>query len=349
VNTPSFTLGQIAERLGCAPPASGVDRVITGLAGLETATSSELSFLGSKKYLPQFAATSAAAVLVTRSVGVGAGSNGPAVLLVDNADLAMASVLAMFAPPVPRPGAGADASARIDPTARLAEGVAIGPFAVVGARCRIGPRSVLHAGVFLGDDVSIGEDCELFPHVIVRERITIGNRVVIHANSVLGTDGFGYRWDGKRHAKIPQIGTVIIEDDVEIGSCVCIDRAKFGVTRVGRGCKLDNLVQIAHNVILGPHCVIAGESAVAGSAQLGAGVMLGGHSAVRDHVKLGDGCIGIGRAGIARDFPPHTVVSGNPAVPNRQNLREQIAVRELPELIRQVQRLQEQVDRMEKK
>src|SRR5439155_19537845 len=140
----------------------------------------------------------------------------------------------------------------------------------------------------LGDDVTVGEDCVLFPHVVVRERIIIGSRVTIHAGSVLGTDGFGYRWDGAKHAKVPQIGTVVIEDDVEIGSCVCVDRAKFGATRVGRGSKIDNLVQVAHNVTIGPHCILAGQAGTAGSASLGTGVMLGGQCAVKDHTTMGD-------------------------------------------------------------
>lgn len=339
-----FTLGQIAARLGCqAPPPSSAGIAIAGPASLEEAGPSDISLLASKRYLRQFATTKAAAVLVTRSVELPPASGGPVVLLVDDAEEAMIRVLEMFAPPVPRPPAGVDPSARVDASAELADDVRVGPFAVVGARCRIGSRTVLHAGVFLGDDVTVGPDCELFPHVTVRERITIGHRVIIHANSVLGADGFGYRWNGKQHAKIPQIGTVIIEDDVEIGSCVCIDRAKFGVTRVGRGSKIDNLVQVAHNVVIGPHCILAGQSGVAGSARLGSGVALGGQCAVRDHVQLGDGAAVAACAGVAADVPPATAVGGAPAVLNRQFLREQAALRHLPDLIRQVRKIQEEL------
>ena len=170
--------------------------------------------------------------------------------------------------------------------------VRVGPFVSVGERSRLGDNVVLHPGVFVGDDVEIGDDCELFPQVVVRERISIGKRVIIHAGSVLGSDGFGYRWDGKQHTKIPQIGRVIVEDDVEIGSCVCIDRAKFSTTRIGKGTKIDNLVQIGHNVQTGPHCIIVGQVGLAGSVKLGAGVVLGGQSAVRDHITLGDGADG---------------------------------------------------------
>ena len=152
---------------------------------------------------------------------------------------------------MPRPPPGIDTTARVAPDALLNDDVAIGPYVIVGGRAQIGRGSVLHAGVYIGDDVTIGEDCRLYPHVVIRERIAIGNRLIIHAGSVLGTDGFGYRWDGQKHAKVPQIGTVIIEDDVEIGSCVCIDRAKFSTTRIGRGTKIQDLLMAEDKVYAG--------------------------------------------------------------------------------------------------
>src|SRR5581483_1810630 len=179
--------------------------------------------------------------------------------------------------------------------------------------------------------------------------ITIGNRVIIHAGSVLGTDGFGYRWDGTKQAKIPQIGTVIIEDDVEIGSCVCIDRAKFAETRVGRGTKIDNLVQIGHNVVIGPHCIVCGQAGMAGSVKLGAGVVLGGQSAVRDHITMGDGSMLAACSGVMDDVEPKQIISGLPALPHRQSLREQGALRRLPELITQVRKLQEEIEELKKR
>jgi UDP-3-O-[3-hydroxymyristoyl] glucosamine N-acyltransferase len=196
----------------------------------------------------------------------------------------------------------------------------------------------------VGSDVTIGDDCELFANVVVRERVTIGSRVVIHAGAVLGSDGFGYRWDGQRHAKVPQIGTVIVEDDVEIGSCACIDRAKFAATVIGRGSKIDNLVQIAHNVKIGPHCLIAGQAGLAGSVTLGAGVVLGGGVGLRDHIELGDGAMVAASSGVAADVPAGEVVAGTPALPRRQALREQAALRRLPDLVTQVRKLQEQID-----
>jgi UDP-3-O-[3-hydroxymyristoyl] glucosamine N-acyltransferase len=330
--------------LNCAPPPEG-DRVITGMGTLGEATESDLSFLGSDAYLNQLTSTRAAAVIVQKRVKLPPGQ-GRLVFVVDDADLAVARVLERLAPPVPRPPAGVDRSARIAETAQIADGVAIGPYVIIGDHSRIGRGTIIHPNVTIGSDVQIGENCEIFPNVVVRERITIGSRVTIHASSVLGTDGFGYRWDGTQHVKIPQVGTVIVEDDVEIGSCVCIDRAKFSSTRIGRGTKIDNLVQIGHNVQVGPNCIIVAQCGVAGSARLGQGVVLGGQSAVRDHVTVGDGAMSAACSGIAEDVEPKAIVSGTPALPHRQSLREHAALRRLPDLVVHVRKLEEEVARL---
>ncbi|MGH7215232.1 MAG: UDP-3-O-(3-hydroxymyristoyl)glucosamine N-acyltransferase [Tepidisphaeraceae bacterium] len=348
------TLGEIASLLGVPlQPVSETGRAIAGVAALEEASTTDLSFLGSDQFLKQFEVTRAAAVIVDRRVklpamNTGAGSRA-AVLVVDDAELAIARVLELFAPPVSRPPVGIDAAARVDLSARIGEGCAVGPFVVVGRNARVGHGCVLHAGVFIGDDVTIGDKSEIFPGVVVRERITIGSRVVIHAGSVLGTDGFGYHWDGQRHAKIPQIGTIVVEDDVEIGSCVCVDRAKFSTTRIGRGTKIDNLVQIGHNVQIGAHCIIVGQAGLAGSVKLGAGVVLGGQCAVRDHTVLADGAMVAACSGVMKDVEPKMIVSGLPALPHRQSLREQAALRHLPELREQVKRLQEELESLKKR
>jgi UDP-3-O-[3-hydroxymyristoyl] glucosamine N-acyltransferase len=339
-----FSLSQVAALLN-VPMPPGPDRVFASLATLDEATEADLSLLGSEAYLKRFLSTRAGAVIVARRLRLPPDHN-KLILVVDDVELATARILEMLAPPVPRPPPGIDPSARVDASASIDATAAIGPYVIVGRRSRIGPASVLHGGVFVGDDVVIGERCEIFPHVVIRERITIGNRVIIHAGSVLGTDGFGYRWDGRRHAKVPQIGTVIIEDDVEIGSCVCIDRAKISATRIGQGTKIDNLVQIGHNVQVGPHCIIVGQAGVAGSARLGARVVLGGQSAVRDHVSIGEEAMVAACSGIAEDVEPRTVVSGLPALPHRQSLREQAALRRLPALVDQVRKLQDELDKL---
>ena len=341
------SLAEIAQLLGLPAPAGAAEVRIAGIATLEEAGATDLSFLGTDRYLPQFLATGAAAVIVQKRVKLPPDLRKP-VLLVDDADLSAARIAEFFAPPIPRPPAGIDRSAHVAPTATLGEGVALGPNVVVGPGARIGARSVLHPNVVIGGDTVIGEECELFPNVVIRERCTLGNRVVIHAGSVIGSDGFGYRWDGAKHAKIPQIGVVIIEDDVEIGSCVCVDRAKFSATRIGRGSKIDNLVQIAHNANLGPHCIMAGQSGVAGSVSLGAGVILGGQCAVRDHVHMADGSMLGPCSGAMEDVDAKQIVTGLPAIPHRQFLREQAAMRHLPELRSEVRKLTEQLEELKK-
>ncbi len=342
----SLTLAQVAELLGVETPADA-QRVVRGIATLAEAKADELSFLGSDQYVKHFADTKAAAVIVHKRVRLPQGA-ATAVFVVDDADLAVARILDHFAPTVARP-MGIDPTAKINATAHVGENAAIAAYVVVGARCRIGRNTILHPGVVIGDDVSIGDDCVLHPNVVIRERITIGHRVIIHASAVLGSDGFGYRWDGKRHGKIPQIGTVIVEDDVEIGSCACIDRAKFSTTRIGTGSKIDNLVQIGHNVQVGPHCIIVGQAGLAGSVTLGAGVVLGGQSAVRDHIHMGDGAMLAACSGVMEDVEPKQIVSGLPALPHRQSLREQGALRRLPDLVTQVRKLQETVNALQAK
>lgn len=340
------SVAEIAAILNVPVRGDG-NRRISGIAGLLDAGPDQISVLASHNYLDQFSRTRAGAVIVHKRVKLPAGVKQP-VLIVEDVDLAVAKVLEMFAPPVPHPPRGIDPATRVAPDAVLEDEIAVGFNVSIGRRSQIGARTVLHPGVVVGDDVIIGQDCAIFPNVVIRERITIGNRVVIHAGSVLGSDGFGYRWDGTKHAKVPQIGTILIDDDVEIGSCVCIDRAKMGVTRIGRGTKIDNLVQVAHNCVIGPHCIIVGQVGLAGSVTLGAGVVLGGQTAVRDHITIGDAAMAAARSAIHEDVDSKSVVSGMPALPHRQSLREQAALRRLPELLTQVRKLQEEVERLKR-
>ena len=340
------TLNEIARLLGCTPPANG-GRLVASVASLADAGPEDLSVVSSDRYAKAFARTAAMAVIAGKRVRMPA-STKP-VFRVDDAEAAVSVVLQRFAIPHGRPAPGVDGRAIVAASATIAATAAVAGHVSIGERSSVGARAILHPGVVLGDDVSVGEDTELFPNVVVRDRVSIGSRVIIFASSVIGTDGFGYRWDGARHAKIPHVGTVVIEDDVELGSCVCVDRAKFGITRVGRGTKVDNLVQIAHNVQIGEHCVIVAQTGIAGSSKLGRGVVLGGQTAVRDHLTIGDGAVAAARTAIAHDLPAKAIVSGTPALPHRQSLREQAAFRRLPELIVQMRRLQEEVTRLKAK
>jgi UDP-3-O-[3-hydroxymyristoyl] glucosamine N-acyltransferase len=340
------TLADIARVLDATAPTDGA-RVIAGVASLADAGSDDVTMVTSDAYVKAFAKTAARAVIVPRKMSAPAGNK--TIFRVDDVEAATAKVLELFAPPPQHPAVGIDPTARVADTATIGPDAAIAHYVVIGQRTTIGRNVALHAGVVIGDDVTIGDDCELYPNVVLRERVAIGHRVVIHAGSVIGTDGFGYRWDGQRHAKVPQIGTVLIEDDVELGSCVCVDRAKFGATRIGRGTKVDNLVQVAHNVQIGPHSIIVAQTGIAGSAKLGTGVVLGGQTAVRDHITVGDGATAAARSALANDVPAKQLVSGMPALPHRQSLREQAAIRRLPELLVQVRQLQEEIEQLKKK
>jgi UDP-3-O-[3-hydroxymyristoyl] glucosamine N-acyltransferase len=340
-----ITLSDIARVLNQPAPVDA-GRAIAGIASLADARPGDLTMITSDAYLKQFARTNATAVIAQKKVRLP--PSGKVVFEVDDVEHAVADVLQLFAPPVQRPAPGIDPAAKIAESAKIGPGCAVAANTVIGNRTVVGARNFIHPGAVIGDDVTLGDDCEIYPNVVIRERVTIGNRVVIHAGSVIGSDGFGYRWDGKQHAKIPQIGTVLIEDDVEIGSCACIDRAKFGATKIGRGTKIDNLVQVAHNVEIGPHSIIVGQTGIAGSARLGTGVVLGGQTAVRDHITIGDGAVVAARSAIANNVPPKTTVSGMPALPHRQSLREQAAIRRLPELIVQVRKMQEELDDLRK-
>jgi UDP-3-O-[3-hydroxymyristoyl] glucosamine N-acyltransferase len=340
-----ITLADIARVLDQPVPADGA-RAIAGVAALADAGPSDLTMITSDAYVKQFIRTAAMAVIAQKKVRLP--RNNKTVFQVDDVEEAIADVLTLFAPPIQRPKPGVDRSAKVADSASIGSGCALGPNVVIGNNTTLGARVALHAGVVIGDDVTLGDDCDIYPNVVIRERVTIGHRVIIHAGSVIGTDGFGYRWDGKQHEKVPQIGTVVIEDDVEIGSCTCVDRAKFGSTKIGRGTKIDNLVQVAHNVQIGPHSIIVGQTGIAGSARLGTGVVLGGQTAVRDHITIGDGAMVAARSALANNVPPKATVSGMPALPHRQSLREQAALRRLPELIVQVRKMQEELEELKK-
>ena len=340
------TLQQLADLLG-VPCPSEPSRQLTTVSSLTEATPSDLSVLASDKYVRDYKRTHAGAVLASKKVKFAVRPDVPA-LIVEDAELALVRVLGVMAPPVPHPPGGVHPSAVIDASAKVGDGAAIGPNVVIAANVTIGRNVRLHPGVVIGEGCTLGDDCTLFPTVVLRESVTLGHRVMIHAGSVIGTDGFGYKWDGAKHAKVPQIGTVVIEDDVEIGSNTCIDRAKFNETRIGAGTKIDNLVQIGHNVRVGRHAILCGQVGIAGTVTVGNGVVLGGASVVRDHVHIGDGVMAAGHSVIADDVEPKMVISGMPALAHRQNLREQGAIRRLPELLVELRKVQELIEKYRK-
>ncbi|NBD14331.1 MULTISPECIES: UDP-3-O-(3-hydroxymyristoyl)glucosamine N-acyltransferase [Corallococcus] len=323
--------------------------LVHGLNGLEEAAPGEVSFYGNPRYRRQFEATRASAVLVGMDAPA---RDGLALVRVNNPHLAYAKLLALFHPSV-RPAAGIHPSAHVHPEATVHPEACVRAGAVVEQGARVGARTVLHPGAYVGEDARVGDDCVLYPHATVRERCVVGSRVILHASSVVGADGFGFAFDaeaedGPVHFKIPQVGIVRIEDDVEVGACTCIDRATVGETVVGKGTKLDNLVQIAHNVRVGPLSLICAQAGVSGSAEVGTGVVLAGQVGVVGHIRVGDLAKVGAQSGVAHDVPDGQVVSGSPAIPHKDWLRASAASGQLADLLKEVRALRKRVETLEK-
>lgn len=295
---------------------------ITAPEQLELAKSTEISFIGNKKYEKFWATSNACAAVVNEDISIEPGEN-KAFIKVKNADLAMSQVLELFAPPSPVFATEIHATATIDATATIGNGTRVGAGCYIGPNVKIGHNSTIYANVTILDESIIGNNTVIWSGTVVRERCHIGNDCILHPNCTIGADGFGFRPDPKRGlVKIPQIGNVIIEDFVEIGANSCVDRGKFSSTVVGYGCKIDNLVQIAHNSKLGKFCIMAGSSGLAGSVTLGNGVIIGGSVSVKDHTTIGDGAIVGAGSGVAGDVEAGKTVLGYPAVDARIALKQ---------------------------
>ena len=311
----NWTVSSLAARVNGAVEGAGEDPV-RGLASLTDAQPGDLSFLANPRYEHLMSGTAATAVVVNRA-WTGTWSSR-ALIRVDNADQAFTVLAGILGPaPVIR-APGGHVTAVIAPTAKLGRDVHVGPYAVIEDGARIGDRSVIEAQCFVGCDVSIGEDSHLYPQVSIRERVRIGDRFIAHNGAVIGSDGFGYVVEFREGrpvvVKIPQIGTVEIGNDVEIGANTAIDRARFGCTRLGNHVKIDNLVQIAHNVHIGDNSGIAGQAGIAGSAHIGSGVMIWSQAGIAGHLKIGDRAQVGPQAGVSKDVAPGDFVLGAPAV-----------------------------------
>ncbi len=317
---------------------AGEERLrLRGVESLGRATASDLSWVADSAHASEACASRAGALIVAAEAHAG----GRPCVVVENPTLALAIWLESARPRrTPRPGLSRQA--RIHPSASLGRGVTVASGATIEAGARVGARTTIGAGAYVGEDAWIGEDCRLHPLAAVLERCRLGSRCVLYPGAVVGSDGFGYVWDGEKHRKIPQVGIVRLEDDVEIGANSAVDRATFGETVIGRGTKVDNLVQVGHNVEVGEHSILCGQAGIAGSSRLGRRVTLAGQVGVGDHAEIGDGAMVTGQGGVVGGghIAPGAVVSGMPAAPHRDFLRRAAWIARLPELARRIEQLE---------
>lgn len=332
-----FTVAEIARQLE-GQVVGDTSVLLNNFAPADRAQAGDLTFAENADYFARAEQSMASAIIVDGQFA----SACKVLIRVSNARVAFAKVLALFFPepvfpPAVHPTAIIAASARVDPTAH------IGPYCVIGVNTRVGARCVLQGAIYIGANCRLGEEVNLFPNVTIYPRTEIGNRVRIHSGAVIGSDGFGYVQDNGIHRKIPQIGNVLIHDDVEIGANVTIDRGALGPTIVGKGTKIDNLVQIAHNVVLGDHCLIISQAGIAGSTKLGNYVTLGGQVGLAGHLKLGNHVSVAAQSGVMHNIPDGETWLGYPAQPDRQTKRQMIAVQHLPDLLRRVTELEKKI------
>lgn len=333
-------LGEIAQALGVELEGDPELRV-AGVAPLETARPDQISFVTHPSYAKLARTTQAGALLVFRDAKL----PGP-LLRADDPRVALIGLLRLFHPE-PTPPGGIHPSAQVAASARLHPSATVGAMAVIEAGAVVGERTWIFPLVYVGEGAEIGADCVVYPHVVVRDHVKVGNRVIIHPGAVLGADGFGYVFDRRGHRKIPQVGTVRIEDDVEIGANTSIDRATVGETVIRRGAKIDNLVQVAHNVEIGENALLAGQVGIAGSSRVGARAMLGGQVGIADHLTVADDVMLAAQSGVISDLLEPGPYLGTPARPAPESRRIWVALPRLPELLRKVRELERRVRELE--
>ncbi|MCJ7777832.1 MAG: UDP-3-O-(3-hydroxymyristoyl)glucosamine N-acyltransferase [Sedimentisphaerales bacterium] len=364
-----LTVAQLAEKLGAEvigdPEAFEIK--ISAVAAVEAAGQSDVTFITDERHFAALKKSQAAAVIVNRPLSrslfiVDSSSTNnkqrttnkeqrttqvPLQLLVKNVDSALIKALNIFAPPLKKPAAGIDPSARIGQKVQIADGASIGPAVVIDDGVKIGRNCVVGSGCKIGQNSVLGHNSRLDGNVVIYHNCRLGKNVIIQANSTIGSVGFGYSFIDGVHKLIPHNGGVIIEDFVEIGANCCIDRAKFGNTIIGAGTKIDNLVQIAHNVVIGKCCLIAGQVGISGSCTLGDGVVMGGQSGLADNVKIGDNTMVAARAGVINDIAAGQQIFGMPAIDKAEGLRVVALTRRLPKLVEQLKKLAKRVEKIE--
>jgi UDP-3-O-[3-hydroxymyristoyl] glucosamine N-acyltransferase len=333
-------LSELARQLNLT--LDGADREISGVNTLADAGPDQVSFLANPKYRDQLALTRAAAVILTAEDADGVET----ALISDTPYLAFARAVQLFARPQGS-FSGQSGQSFIHPEASVADSATIAPNVFIGAGAEIGSDTTLFPGCYVGEECRVGQGCTLYPNAVLMAGTEVGDRVTLHAGVVLGSDGFGFAQSQAGMEKFPQIGRVVVEDDVEIGANSTIDRAALGETRIGRGTKIDNLVQLGHNVLVGKNSIIVAQVGVAGSTTIGDQVILAGQVGVAGHLTIGDRCRVGAQSGIGRDLEPGTDVSGTPAMPHGTYLRASTTIPRLPDMARRIRKLEKELEKMQ--
>lgn len=343
----SMRLGEIAELLG-GEVQGDPDLEITTIAPVQEAPPGAIAFISNRKYIRELATTSASAVLVSPEVAALPRSEGTAIVILDDPYMGFARLLQHWTA-VPREVIGVSENAHVEPSATLGAEVNVHPFAYVGAGATLGDRVTLHSGAHVGQGATIGDDTTLGPNAVVHHGCQVGARCFLYAGSIIGSDGFGFAPDYLRglHVKIPQMGRVVIDDDVEIGANVAIDRAAMGETRVGMGTKIDNLVQVGHSASLGIGCFVVSQAGISGTTQVGNGVTIAGQAGIAGHVKVGDGAQIGAQAGVHADVAPGEKMLGTPAMDGDTAKRSLVMIRRLPDMKKKLRELEKRIAQLE--
>jgi UDP-3-O-[3-hydroxymyristoyl] glucosamine N-acyltransferase len=334
-------LKELAEWVGGTVVGDG-EVEISGVAAIEEAQPGEITFVANSKYLPKLNQTNASAIIVSKEVP----QTDKPLLRVVNPYLSYAKILTLFSHKTYQ-AKGIDPNAWISPTAQLGKDLTLYPFVYIGDHCSIGDRVTLYPGVYVGEDSSIAEESILYPNVSIFPRTVIGKRVILHSGVVVGSDGFGYVKEDRKNVKIPQVGTVEIEDDVEIGANSTIDRAALGKTIIRRGVKIDNLVQVAHSVVVGEDSILCAQVGISGSTKLGSNVTLLGQVGVIDHIEIGDNVTVVAQSGVMNDLPANQAYTGTPSMPHRDFLRMTAVCQKLPEMKKTLVEIEKRLKKIE--
>ncbi|HOX53915.1 MAG: UDP-3-O-(3-hydroxymyristoyl)glucosamine N-acyltransferase [Candidatus Omnitrophica bacterium] len=341
----SKTLAEIAKFLK-ADFVGDPNTVITGISGIKEAKEGDITFVANPKYSHLAKETKASAIIASKDFEE---STDKPVIRADNPSLAFSQVVSLIFPVDIKHPQGIHPQAILSKTVKLGKNVSVGACAVLEDNVDVGNNTIIYGGCYLASGVSVGNDCLIYPNVSIRERVKIGNRVIINNGTVIGSDGFGYVTIEGRHQRIPQVGTVVVEDDVEIGANVAIDRARFDKTIIGKGTKIDNLVHIAHNVVIGENSLIIAQTGISGSSTIGKNVILAGQSGVVGHIDIGDNVVVGAQSGVTKSVPANTTVSGYPAKPHDIAKRVNACIQRLPQLFKTISSLQKKIEELEQR